>query len=144
MVENKENIQKRVNDMTTRTFWITNCPEDVWREFNEYAKTQTNNNYSIALKLLLGISKTDAKSSVLYERFIDLDKRVIDIENNIIHIAQSVKKLSELISSKPIEGIEEEIEDLEDKEQPEEEHKVVEVPTMGGNDFKYKDKTLDK
>ena len=146
MVEDKKhNIQKRVSDMTTRTFWITNCPEDVWKEFNEYAKTQTNNNYSVALKLLLGLYKTDAKSSVLYERFIDLNKRVNEIEKNIITIAESIKTLSETMSKQSIDEIEEGIEDLDDKEEPpEEEHKKVVVPTMGGNEIQYKTKKEDE
>ena len=139
---NESDIQKRVDNITTRTFWITNCPEKVWKDFNEYAKTQTNNNYSVAVKLLLGIAKTDAKSSVLYERFIDLDKRVSDIEKNIVHIAQSVKKLSEYLSKQSTKEIEDDIEDLDDKEEPE--HKEVSVPTMGGGEIKYKDKTVDK
>lgn len=137
--KNKEDIQKRVDNITTRNFWVTNCPEKVWKEFNDYAKKETNNNYSVALKLLLGISKTDAKSSVLYERFIDLDRRVNLIESNILAIAQSVKSMTGLISEKSDGELEEEIEDLDDKEEPE--HKDVSVPTMGGNnDFSYKNK----
>jgi len=131
--ENEETIKERVDSITTRTFWITNCPEKVWEEFSKYAKDETNNNYSIALKLLLGTNKSDAKSRVLYERYIQLDMRLRQAESNIVQMAKSMKVMSEVVSTQEDKDIEDEIED--------DSVKKVTVPTMGGNSFKYTDKT---
>lgn len=122
-------IQDRVDERTTRTFSVTNCPEVVWRDFKTYADKETNSNYSMAIKLLLSSNKANAKERLLYERYIHLDSRLKKVENEL-------KLISEFISKVQTEEVEEEIE--------EEVPKKVTVPTMGsGKDMTYKDKKGD-
>ena len=133
-MDKNKNIQERVKDRTTRNFWVTNCPEEIWEEFNDYAKKETNNNYSIAIKLLLGIAKTNAKESVMYERYIKIEKRIQDMENNIVELAKGLKVLSETKEEHEIEK------DIEEDAPKEPEEKKVIVPTMGsGKNIEVKD-----
>lgn len=119
--EEDKTIQDRVDDRTVRDFWITNCPEKVWKEFNTYAKDETNNNYSIAIKLLLSTNKSNAKERLLYERYIQLDLRMSQIEKNQNMILEMISK----------EETENEIKD----DQPERKN----ISTMGGTKINVPD-----
>ena len=124
--ENDKNIQERIDERTVRDFWITNCPEKVWKEFNTYAKEETNNNYSIALKLLLNSNKANAKEKLLYERYIQLDTRMRQLE-------KKQNMILEMISKEEVETEEEVQENQED--QPERKN----IGTMGGTKINVPD-----
>ncbi|KKL45369.1 hypothetical protein LCGC14_2356340, partial [marine sediment metagenome] len=77
--------------------------------------------------------------SVLYERYIEMDRRIKDMELNIVHIAEAVKSMSQVVSIKENKNIENEI---KDDSAPK---KKVVVPTMGqGKDMTYMDKTEEE
>ncbi len=124
MTDKEKTIQERVDERTVRDFWITNCPEKVWKEFNTYAKEETNNNYSIALKLLLNTNKSNAKEKLLYERYIQMDVRMRQLEKN-------QNMILEFISKEETEKVEEEIQE----DQPERKN----ISVMGGDKINVPD-----
>ena len=79
-----EEIEKRVKHMTFRDFSISQCPEDIWEKFMEFAKIEAKNSYAIALKLLLDRNEVNAISLFLYERLQVLEDRVNEWENKCI------------------------------------------------------------
>lgn len=78
--EESKPMKDRVEEMTTRNFWIANCPEKIYNQFVDYAKRETENSYARALKELLMIAETDAKTILLYERMLAIEDRLCKLE----------------------------------------------------------------
>lgn len=76
-----EAIRERVQDMVSRNFSITKCPEKVYEKFVTFCKEETNNNYSMGLKVLLDAKEANIKEVVLFEQYIELKKRVESLES---------------------------------------------------------------
>jgi len=75
-----KNIKDKVEDMTTRNFTISGCPEKVFQRFSSYAKEHAADGYWMAVKQLLDIVDTNAKEVMLYERLMELTDRVNALE----------------------------------------------------------------
>lgn len=76
-------IKKRVNDMTTINFSITKCPHKVYERFVGFAKSESSDNYSMALKLLLDNQEASAKEEVLFEMFIQQKAELEQLKEQI-------------------------------------------------------------
>lgn len=75
--ENKsDDVRKRIEQITTRNFTISACPEVVFRRFSDYAKAHTSDAYWMAIKELLDIAEANAKELVLYEKVNQLQMRI--------------------------------------------------------------------
>ena len=75
-IDETEEIKKKVEDNTLRTFYIKDCPESLWREFNEIAKKEHKNDYSLTLGNLVNLKKIDAKSIAIVNMVNDLDEKI--------------------------------------------------------------------
>lgn len=75
-----EEIKDRVLNITSRNFSITKCPEKVFQQFIEFCKEESNDNYSMGLKLLLDARRTNIKEVLLYEQYMELNDRVNQLE----------------------------------------------------------------
>jgi hypothetical protein len=62
----------RIDDITTINFSITKCPMKIFKSFREFCKSETNDNYSFGLKILLDSRETNIKEVVLYELYTNL------------------------------------------------------------------------
>lgn len=76
-----EGIKSKVDEMTTRNFTISGCPEKVFMEFTAYSKKEVANCYWMAIKQLLDLVNINAKETVLYEKISTMDDRLKVIEN---------------------------------------------------------------
>ena len=56
------------------------CNEQVHKEFREFARQACDNNYTVALKLLLDNKESDYKYEMLYNTLIELQDRVAVLE----------------------------------------------------------------
>ena len=85
MVEDKQDkgVKERVQDMTTMDFNIGKCPVAVYRGFTDFCKKETNNNYSLGLKMLLEAKKANIKEVILYEQFMLLREEVNEVKNEL-------------------------------------------------------------
>ena len=70
--EEKKELNERVQALVTRNFSITKCPERVYDDFVNFCKDETNDNYSMRLKMLLEARKTNIKEVILYEQYMEL------------------------------------------------------------------------
>ena len=76
-----KSIEERIDAITTRNFTISGCPEKIFKEFVQYASSNTANCYWMALKELLDLVKANAKENMLFGAMTDLDQRITAIEN---------------------------------------------------------------
>jgi hypothetical protein len=86
----EEKIKDRVEKMTTVNFSITKCPLKVHQEFIQFCKEETNENYSMGLRLLLNASKTNAKEAILYEQYMVLRE---EFEDTIKEVEDRIRAL---------------------------------------------------
>lgn len=82
-----EEIKSRVNEMTSINFSITKCPQKVFRRFSEFCKTETNNNYSFALKLLLDGMEGNVKEALLFQQYIELKAELDELKVLVMNIS---------------------------------------------------------
>jgi len=75
-----EKIHDKVKDLTTINFSITKCPHKVYEEFVSFCKEETNNNYSMGMKMLLDAMKVNIKEITLFERYMELKERIEKLE----------------------------------------------------------------
>ena len=78
-VESNKDVRdmtERIENMTTRNFSITRCPEKVWKDFVKFCEEETGDSYSMGIKVLLDLYKTNAKELMLYKRIIDIEDKV--------------------------------------------------------------------
>ena len=76
-----EKITKRVEKITTINFSITKCPHKVYQKFVEYCKNETNDNYSMGLKMLVDAIEANIKEALLFEQYMELKARMDELEN---------------------------------------------------------------
>lgn len=81
-MKEKDGIESRVDQMTTRNFTVSGCPEKIFKEFVQYSASETANCYWMALKQLIDLVKANAKENTLFSAMTDLDQRVTELENN--------------------------------------------------------------
>jgi hypothetical protein len=96
----KKKTSERVEDMTTINFSITKCPMKVFKKFAEFAKEETCDNYSMALKILLDGMKANVKEMLLYEQYMEMKVRLDELELEF----ENLKKQPEEEEDKPEEG----------------------------------------
>lgn len=73
--------KEKVEELTTINFSITKCPMKVFKKFSEFCKSETNDNYSFGLKVLIDGVEGNVKEALLYEQYMELNARVTDLEN---------------------------------------------------------------
>ena len=78
-----EEIKERVMEITTRNFSITKCPERVFQDFVAFAKKETNDNYSMALKMLLDAKEANIKEVILFEQYMELKQEIASLRASI-------------------------------------------------------------
>lgn len=69
-------MKDKVESLTTINFSITKCPLKIFKEFSEYCKKETNDNYAFGLKLLLDGMKGNVKEVMLFEMVNELKEEV--------------------------------------------------------------------
>jgi len=87
MVDRKEeskDVKDRVESLTTRNFYVSNCPEKVYKRFVDYAVRETGNNYAMAVKQLLDIAEGDVQQAMMYEKVIKLEEKVAMLEETLL------------------------------------------------------------
>lgn len=91
--------QKKKEEDYTLGFSISDCPVSVYKDFKEFCKEETNDNYSFGLKILLEAYKTNTKELVLYEQYMKLKKRVKALEEEITDSEKEEKKKPKTLGS---------------------------------------------
>ena len=91
-----EEIKKRVEEITTINFSITKCPHKVYKKFVEFCKTETNDNYSFGIKLLIDGMEANIKEAALYENYMILKERMDVLEEQINKPKEEEKKVKKL------------------------------------------------
>jgi len=71
-----DKTKDRVKDITTINFSITKCPHRVYEDFVGFCKRETNENYSMGLKLLTEGMKTNIKEVVLFEQYMEIKQEL--------------------------------------------------------------------
>jgi len=84
--KDEKSIKERVESITLRKFWISDCPEEVYQRFVDFCKKETNNGYAMGIKLLLDAWEKNAIELMLYEKIIALE------DWRDMHIAQHQNK----------------------------------------------------
>lgn len=87
MEENKS-IRERVQEIATINFSITKCPHAVYQDFTDFCKAETNDNYSMGLKLLLEAKRTNIKEIVLFEQYMVLKNEFEELKQKFAEIQQ--------------------------------------------------------
>ena len=80
-MSDKKDTKERVEEMSTINFSITKCPLKVYREFTEFCKQETADNYSFGLKTLLEGMQTNMKEEIMYEEMCKIKARLDNLEN---------------------------------------------------------------
>ena len=75
------NEEKNVDELISRNFTITQCPEDVFQRFAKFCKKETNNFYAMGLKILLDSFEDDVIHKVILEKVFELEKKVEEKES---------------------------------------------------------------
>lgn len=88
----EEEIKERVVDLTTINFSITKCPEKVFKEFSEFCRRETGNNYSFGLKQLLEGMKGNIKEALIFEQYIELKAEVGELKKQVAEFSGTPKK----------------------------------------------------
>lgn len=76
-----EEMQDKIKRLETINFTITKCSPDVYHEFKTFCQEETNDNYSMGLKLLLEARNANIKEAVLFEQYQELKERIDALEN---------------------------------------------------------------
>ncbi len=58
----EEKKEMNVNGVDARTFTISKCPANIYNEFVDFARRETGNNYTMAIKLLMERAKNHEKT----------------------------------------------------------------------------------
>lgn len=82
----EENKADKLKNMMTRNFSITKCPDKVYQAFVEFCQGETNDNYSMGLKLLLDMKNANIKEVVLYEQYMELKADFADLKAEIAEL----------------------------------------------------------
>ena len=72
--------KEQVEELTTINFSVTKCPLKIFKEFSDYCKKETNDNYAFGMKMLLDCMKGNLKELMLYEQYTELRDRVVKLE----------------------------------------------------------------
>jgi len=72
----EEKIKDRIEKITTRNFSITKCPERVYKRFVEFCQKETNDNYSMGLKLLIDGMDGNVKEKVLFQQYMEIKEEL--------------------------------------------------------------------
>ena len=95
-MEQNKSTRDRVKDITTINFSITKCPHRVYQDFVEFCKKETNENYSMGLKLLTEGMKSNIKEVVLFEQYIELKHELSQLRLEL----EELKNPSEKVEKK--------------------------------------------
>jgi len=80
--------KEQVNQLTTINFSITKCPHKVFEEFVGFCAAETNDNYSMGIKLLLDARRTNIKEVILYEQYMELKNELADLKKKLFEEEQ--------------------------------------------------------
>jgi len=95
-----EDKKSRVEEITTINFSITKCPMKVFKRFSDFCKSETNDNYSFGLKLLVDGMEGNVKEALMYEQFMELNARVQDLEAKYEPVQTETKSKPKTLGSK--------------------------------------------
>ena len=73
-------INNKLSKITSINFSITKCPHKVYERFINFAKSETSDNYSMALKMLLDGLDANIKEVHLYEQYMGLKLEVEELK----------------------------------------------------------------
>ena len=87
-----KSIKDKVHELVTRNFSITKCPEAVYEDFVKFAKEETSDNYSMALKMLIEGMKANIKEVHLYEQYMELKAEFAEFKESILVRLDNLEK----------------------------------------------------
>ena len=76
--------REKVISMTTRNFSITKCPERVYEDFVGFCREETNENYSMGLKLLMDARKVNIKEALLFEQYMEVKAELRELRESMV------------------------------------------------------------
>ena len=79
----EEELRRQIEEDSVRTFYIKDCPELIWSEFNQYAKNDHQNDYAATLKYLLDLRRVDAKHIAVINMIMSVENK-LKIHNDVI------------------------------------------------------------
>ena len=85
-----EPIKDKVDKLITYNFSVTKCPAKVYDDFTDFCKSETNDNYSMGLKILLESRKANIKEVALFEQYMVLKDMVIRLEDRVNELNEQV------------------------------------------------------
>ena len=97
---NEETTKERIDGLTTINFSITKCPIKVYKQFIEFCKKETNDNYSFGLKLCLEGMDANIKESLLFEQYIELRARLDELEQRLMETPEKKEKTPKTMGKK--------------------------------------------
>lgn len=74
--EETTTTRDKVMKMATINFSITKCPQKVYEEFVMFCQSETNDNYSMGLKMLIELYKTNAKENHIFNKLEELESEI--------------------------------------------------------------------
>ena len=80
-----------IQSMVTRNFSITKCPEIVFNKFVNFCKAETNDNYSMGLKLLLEAKEVNVKEVVLFEHYMEIKEELAELNHKVSQLETKKK-----------------------------------------------------
>jgi len=98
--EIEKSTKERVKDITTINFSITKCPTRVYEEFVAFCKRETNDNYSMGLKLMTESVKSNIKEVVLFEQYMELKQELSELKDEVEELKAEVAGKSDVGSAK--------------------------------------------
>ena len=72
--EEENSIKRKVMDLVTINFSITKCPQEVHEVFTQFCREETNDNYSMGLKLLMERSSFNEQLNHIHWRLQELEE----------------------------------------------------------------------
>lgn len=90
--ENVKEMKDKVDNLTTINFSVTKCPLKVYRKFVEFCKEESNDNYSMGLKLLLDGIEGNVKEATLFQEYMEVKERLVKVEAELNQLKKPVEE----------------------------------------------------
>ena len=74
-------LKERTDGLIVKSFSICSCPIKIIQEFKEFCMSETKNDYSMGLKVLLERNKINFQQEIFAMKIQELESRLEPLEN---------------------------------------------------------------